>query len=48
MNRWQALVSIVQAFLDGGRPGFAFAAIVVITGWTLALALIATLVLRSS
>ncbi|MDR6146122.1 spore maturation protein SpmB [Sphingomonas sp. SORGH_AS870] len=29
MNKWQALVDIVKAFVDGGRPGYALAAIIV-------------------
>lgn len=46
MNRWQALVSIVRAFLARGRPGLAFASILVIMSALLGLALIPVLVLH--
>lgn len=29
MNKWQARVAIVKAFVDGGHPGYALAAIIV-------------------
>ncbi len=32
VNKWQALVDIVKAFVDGGKPGYALAAIVVMCG----------------
>lgn len=46
MNRWQALVSIVCAFLAQGRPGLAFAAILAIKGRLFGLALIPVLMLH--
>ena len=46
MNRWQALVSIVRAFVSRDRPGLAFASILVIMGALVALALIPVLILR--
>lgn len=45
MNRWDALVSIVHAFLEGGRPGLAFATIVLVVTSTLAMAVVVALAL---
>lgn len=30
VNRWQALTDIAKAFIDGGRPGYAFATVCVV------------------
>ena len=45
MNRWDALVSIVHAFLEEVRPGLAFATIVLVVTSTLAMAVVVASVL---
>lgn len=45
MNCLDAIVSIVHAFLEGERPGLAFATIVLVVTSTLAMAVVVALVL---